>query len=79
MDYIHQTVDSAKLADIFNLPVSLKSRKVEVIVLPLPDTKEPATERKSAFGCLQKYANASLISEEEGAWERAVVEKYAGS
>jgi len=32
--------------------------------------------RKSAFGIAGKYANPSLIPEEEGAFERAMVEKY---
>jgi len=32
--------------------------------------------RKSAFGIAGKYANPSLISEEEGAFERAMVEEY---
>ncbi|MCL2319005.1 MAG: DUF104 domain-containing protein [Treponema sp.] len=31
----------------------------------------------SAFGRLHAYANPSLISEEQGAWEAAVAEKYA--
>jgi len=33
--------------------------------------------KHSAFGLLKAYANPSLIPEEEGAWERAVAEKYA--
>ena len=31
----------------------------------------------SAFGRLQAYANPSLISEEQGAWEAAIAEKHA--
>lgn len=34
------------------------------------------TNRKSAFGIAEKYANPSLIPEEKGAFERAMVEKY---
>ena len=33
-------------------------------------------ENKRAFGRLSKYADPSLIPLEEGAWERAVTEKY---
>lgn len=33
-------------------------------------------KHKSAFGIAGKYANPSLIPEEEGAFERAIVEKY---
>ena len=30
----------------------------------------------SAKGILKKYANPSLVAQEEGAWERAAVEKH---
>jgi len=33
----------------------------------------------SAFGCLHEYANPLLISEEAGAWERAMGAKHANS
>jgi len=33
--------------------------------------------QQSAYGCLQKYANPSLIPKESGVWEQAVAEKYA--
>ncbi len=34
-------------------------------------------EKTSLQGAWQKYANPNLIPLEEGAWERAVVEKYS--
>ena len=32
---------------------------------------------KTAFGCLHQFANPALISDEKGAWKRAVLEKHA--
>jgi len=76
MEHIREVVDSEILYGIFNVPDSLRGRKVEVIVLPFQEEKERGG---SAFGCLRKYANPSLIPEEKGAWERAAVKKYEDS
>lgn len=76
MEHIRKVVDSEILYGIFDVPVSLRGRKVEVIVLPLPEEKERGG---SAFGCLRKYANPALVSKEKGAWERAAVKKYEDS
>ena len=75
MDFVHKMIDSDKLADIFDLPNSLRSRKVEVIILPAPDSEPLPNNRGSAFGCLRKYANPTLISQEDGVWEQAVISK----
>jgi hypothetical protein len=40
MDYIHETIESDELGDIFDLPSSLKGRRVEVIILPIQETKK---------------------------------------
>lgn len=32
--------------------------------------------RDSTYGCLSEYADAKLVAEEEGAYEKAMVEKY---
>jgi len=74
MDYV-QTIESDKLSAIFELARSLLGRKVAVIIRPIPEVD--TSLQGSAFGCLRKYANTSLIPEENGAWERAVKEKYA--
>ena len=79
MEYIHQLMDSDKLASLFNLPASLKSRMVEVIILPVLERQKPNVKKGSAFGCLRRYANPMLISKEDGAWEQAVIDKYANS
>jgi hypothetical protein len=84
MDYIHQTIDSNNLLGIFNVPPSLRNTKVEVLVFPAGGNTIPigpvdgsAPSGNSAFGCLKKYADPSKIAGEKGAWERAVIEKYA--
>ena len=41
--------------------------------------KKPKTDKTSAFGALAEYANPALIPFEDGAWERAMVKKYAQS
>lgn len=41
--------------------------------------RKPATERTELFGALSEYANPALIPFEDGAWERAMVKKYAQS
>ena len=57
-------------------PVSLPQKKrVVVTIEEQGEQREPV--KHSAFGRLQAYANPSLISEEQGAWEAAVAEKYA--
>ena len=48
MNYLRQTISSAELSGIFDLPQSLRNKKVEVIILPAEtevaaeiSTKEP--------------------------------------
>ena len=77
MSYVYRTIESNKLSSILDLPLSLIGRKVEVIIRPLPERS--ATKSGSAFGCLKKYANPSLIQDESNAWEQAVIENYANS
>ena len=80
MEYIHEMINSEKLVEIFDLPTSLMGKTVEVIILPVPIMdKKPDIEKKSSFGALKEYANPALIREENGAWEKAVLEKYANS
>lgn len=46
-------------------------------------SSEPVLEKKEAIqsmlGIAHKYANSSLIEQEEGAFERAIAEKYAAN
>lgn len=77
MEFLRRTIDSDKLVDLFNLPNTLRGRKVDVIILPTANESEPLPKRGSAYGRLSKYADPSLIDREKGAWERAVAEKNA--
>ncbi|MBE8952383.1 MAG: hypothetical protein SR1Q7_04480 [Quinella sp. 1Q7] len=48
--------------------------------IPDEDDAEPVTEtRTSAYGALAKYANPAMHPFEDGAWERAAVERYVRS
>ena len=60
-----------------DLPIELPVGRAHVELTITPETKEPVAKLKSAFGCLRRYADPSKISSEEGAWEQAVLEKYA--
>ena len=77
MEYIHEIIDSDTLLNIFNLPASLRNRKVEVIVKPAQTESPSPAVKKSAFGCLRRFANPANIAGEKGAWERAAIENYA--
>ena len=49
----------------------------KVIVTLMNELVTPdAAEKKSMRGALAKYADPKLREQEEGAWERAVAEKY---
>jgi hypothetical protein len=71
LDYLRQTVDSGVLDTIFDLPVSLRNKKVDVIILPADENPRLKQPPRSSFGCLKKYANPSKLAMEDGAWERA--------
>lgn len=51
----------------------------KVIITIMDDFVEPVKKRsaKSLMGILSEYADPKLREQEEGAWERAVVEKYS--
>ena len=73
------TLNSAQLAPIIDLPVTLRDREVEVIVLPKsqePKNRQRDSKRESTMGCLYEYANPALRELEKGAWEQAACEKY---
>ena len=52
MDFVRQTINSAELNSIVNLPMSLRNSRVEIIVLPLADataSANPKTKRQIGF------------------------------
>jgi len=57
MEYISQTIASAELSGIFEIPPLLRNRKVQVIILPAEDIEtEQLKEKKSIesmFGCMK--------------------------
>jgi len=53
------------------LPVELPLGRARMELFITPETKR-TTSKNSAFGCLNRFADPSKISSEEGAWERAV-------
>jgi hypothetical protein len=77
MEYIHKTVDSETLLGIFNLPISLRNRKVEVIIRSVEAEPQTTVTGESAFGCLRRFANPAKIAGEKDAWKRAAIENYA--
>jgi len=52
MEYHRQTIGSSALADIIDLPPSLKDKKVEIIVLPVENSNNlnmPSPKRQLGF------------------------------
>jgi hypothetical protein len=74
---MYQIVDSESLLGIFELPLALRNRKVEVIIRPLEIATGMVITGESAFGCLHRFANPAKITGEKGAWERVLIENYA--
>jgi len=62
---------------ILDLPAELPVGSARVELTVTSERNEPTTKRKSAFGCLRRFANPVKISDEKGAWALAAVEKYA--
>ena len=51
MEYVRQIIDSDKLHDMFDLPISLRNKPVEVIILPVDDNvaQPPVQKRRLGF------------------------------
>jgi len=51
MEYLRQTIGSAKLCDVFDLPLALRDKVVEVIILPADDniSETPKPKRQLGF------------------------------
>jgi len=50
MDYLHQTINSARLAGIINLPIALRDKQVEIIIVPTGDTYVEPSKQKRNLG-----------------------------
>jgi hypothetical protein len=74
---IEQTIDiQSNHRLIFDLPSELPIGKARVKLTVIPERKIITTVDKTAFGCLNHFANPSKISGEENAWAQAVLEKH---
>jgi hypothetical protein len=82
MNILRTIIHSSQLASVIDLPEYLRNSNVEVIILPteeistIDESPQTKTDLKKLKGCLKQYANPKLRALEDGAWERAVVEKY---
>jgi hypothetical protein len=82
VDFVRTIVNSDILTSIIDIPENLRHRKVEILILPygnvnIEENKDPKV--KMARGLLEKYKNTELLSEENSAWEKAMVDKYENS
>ncbi len=59
------------------LPRQFWGQQVEIIVLSASQQEPRASQKKSLRGCLHHYANPTLITREEDAWQEAMGEKHA--
>ena len=50
MDYLRRTVGSSELAGIFDLPLALRDRRVEVIILPADGVAAEPVKQKLRLG-----------------------------
>ena len=51
MEYIRQTIGSDKLIGIFDVPQTLRNRKVEVIILPAENDDGKTKGKACRIGC----------------------------
>lgn len=64
------------------LPEEFRAKTNQKVIVTLMNEfvrPDADVKKKSARGVLAQYANPKLREQEEGAWERAVVEKYGHS
>jgi hypothetical protein len=64
---------------VFDLPFELPLGRAKVELTVIPEKGKAASEKKSVFGCLHRFANPAKIPGEKSAWADAVSEKYAKS
>jgi len=82
MKFIRKVANSDILAGIIDIPEELKSKKVEIIILPYENMDNPDLEeqkKKNVRGALAKYKNKELQEKEKEAWANAAVGKHENS
>ena len=75
---IEQTIEISqdRLLEL-KLPFDLPIGRAKMAMTIVPENLTSPIKRNSAFGCLHDFSDPSKINNEKGAWERAVLEKYA--
>ena len=78
VEFVRKIVNSDVLMSILDLPEELKSRRVEIIVLPFDEnsTQKQSDKSKSLMGALKEYANPDLLETEKNAWAKAAGDKH---
>jgi hypothetical protein len=75
---IEQTLDiQPNRRLVFDLPFELPTGKARVKLTVIPERKMSPAEGRSAFGCLNQFADPAKIHGEKTAWAQAVLEKHA--
>jgi hypothetical protein len=66
------------LADIINIPVNMRHKKVEIIVFPYDEEGKEGSPgiKKNMKGLVNKYANLNYLPLEQSAWAEAVREAH---
>jgi|GEM_PF-2648327 hypothetical protein len=78
MEALRKVVRGIDLPNSLELPENFKSRKLEIIIIPLED-EAPNKKELKKLGALSEYAKPKLIDYEKTAWEKAMKEKYENS
>ena len=76
MEMIKKIMEAQQLLPVIPLPPQMQNSRVEVIVLPVVETKEPYPSAGNMKGYLKQYAHPSLKEQEKNAWAINLKEKY---
>jgi hypothetical protein len=79
MKFVRKVANSDILADIIDIPDELRSKKIEIIILPYENMDSvdlKGQKKKSIRGALAKYKNIELQEKENEAWVNAAVKKH---
>lgn len=80
MDSIKKIANSNILDGIFDIPESLKNKRVLITISPYDDIEDKDIPRmKNLRGSLSKYKNENFIKQEDNAWAMAMEEKHENS
>jgi len=61
---------------VFDLPFQLPTGKAKVRLTVTPENHKTISNDKSAFGCLQRFADPEMINGEKGAWAMSAFDKH---